>query len=153
MSLAYHLADIYVEELDKALGMSEAALPAPLSTLSQPFLTLAARTINKTTYERIQSALIEPLVSAFSSVSSENEDEDGERSSKRPRLSETEFTHLVPNACVADPKIDGAALPAAVKKALLKQIFQVAGDDATSDANRRRFYAFWKRYADDEDSV
>ena len=79
VSLAYHLADIYLEELDKALARTEDALPAPLTTLLEPFLTLAARTINKKTYERLQSALLEPLLSAFSQSAASDSEEDEEQ--------------------------------------------------------------------------
>lgn len=155
MSLAYHLADIYLEELDKALGRSEDVLPAPLSTLVHPFLTLAARTINKATYDRIQSALIEPLLSAFShtpaSSSDEDVDEDGERNRKRLRLSGSEYAHLVSNACIAESKVENATPPTAVRRALLKQIFDVAGQGTTKDANRRKLYGLWKRHTDEDD--
>ena len=154
MSLAYHLADIYAEELDKALARSEDAPPAPLNILIQPFLLLAARTVNKTTRERVQSALLEPLLSAFSQAPApedDDADEDGARRNKRPRLSEPEYSHLVSRACaVAQPQAQPAA---AIKKAMLTQIFDAAGDETTRDANRRKLYALWKRHADeDEDS-
>lgn len=159
VSLAYHLADIYLEELEKALVRTEDALPAPLTTLLEPFLTLAARTINKKTYERLQSALFEPLLSALSqsaasdSEGDEDEVEDGERRRKRRRLSEPEFAHVVANACASDPRKEGAMAPAAVKKALLKQIFDVAGAETTRDADRRKLYALWKSHADEDEET
>ena len=79
VSLAYHLADIYIEELDKPLEASEDPLPAPLSTPLEPFLTLAAHALKKTTYERLLSALFELLLSVLS-PSALSEDEGGERS-------------------------------------------------------------------------
>jgi ribosomal RNA-processing protein 1 len=159
VSLAYHLADIYLEELDKALGRTEDALPAPLNTLLEPFLTLASRTINKKTYERLQSALLEPLLSAFSpSAASEEEDqaEDGDdegRSRKRRRLSEPCFAHVVANVCASDPKAEGAMAPKTVKKALLKRIFDVAGAETTRDVDRRKLYALWKNHADEDEEL
>ena len=149
VGLAYHLADIYVEELDKALGASEDPLPAPLSTLLEPFLTLAARALNKTTYERLQSALFEPLLSALS-PSAPSENEDGERSRKRARLSGSEFEHVVANSCVSQSK-EGGMPPNAVKKALLKQMFDVAGEEGTRDSNRRKLFALYKSHTDEDD--
>lgn len=151
VSLAYHLADIYLEELDKALRSSDPAPPAPLTTLLEPFLTLAARTMNKTTYERLQSALFEPALAALSPAApQEEEDADEGRSRKRAKLSEPEFAHVASNSCVDDPKA-GALPPLAVKKALLKRIFDVAGEETTRDVDRRKLYALWKRHADDDE--
>ena len=149
--LAYHLADIYIEELDKALGASEDPLPAPLCTLVEPFLTLAARTLNKTTYERLQSALLEPLLSALAPAAP-SEDDDGERRRKRARLSEVQFEHVVANACVAQPK-EGAVPAVTAKKALLKQLFEVAGAESTRDANRRKLFALYKSHTDDDEDA
>ncbi|EJF67193.1 Nop52-domain-containing protein [Dichomitus squalens] len=147
-SLAYHLADIYLEELDKALGKSpvESPLPAPLSTLLAPFLALSARTPTSITLQRIQSALLEPLLTAFAS----RQDSD-EPSRKRPRLSTPEFPNLAANACTTNPPKEGSLDPFALRKAVLKQVFDVASEPDTRDANRRKLYAFWKEHIEDED--
>ncbi|KAI0652418.1 Nop52-domain-containing protein [Trametes meyenii] len=148
-SLAYHLADIYLEELDKALGNSPvpSPLPAPLSTLVAPFLTLAARTQTKTTYQRIQSALLDPLYTALGP----SEDSDEPRS-KRARLSTPTLHNLISNACSTSPK-EGPLRSSGLKKLLLKQMFDVASEPDTRDANRRKLYALWKEnMEDDEDS-
>ncbi|THH13471.1 hypothetical protein EW146_g6749 [Bondarzewia mesenterica] len=79
LSLAYHLADIYLEELDKAFvtqskndELENAALPTPLSTILSPFFYLAARTSSNHAYERVQSAVLEPL---FQTLASSHSDE------------------------------------------------------------------------------
>ncbi|PCH34048.1 hypothetical protein WOLCODRAFT_87225 [Wolfiporia cocos MD-104 SS10] len=107
-SLSYHLADIYLQELEKALGNppQPLSLPAPLSTLLTPFITLAARTPSNITYQRIQSTLLEPL---FSSLKPARHD-DEPPSRKRPRLSTPTFSNLRSNACLSDPKSEGALL-------------------------------------------
>ncbi|GJE87686.1 Nop52 domain-containing protein [Phanerochaete sordida] len=149
VGLAYHLADIYIEELDKALAAAEDPLPAPLGTLVAPFLALAARTPTKAAYDRLQSALLEPLLGALAPASP-SEDEEGERRRKRARLASTEFEHLVQHMCVSQPK-DGAVPAAVVRKALLKQIFDVAGEESTRDANRRKLFALYKSHTDEDD--
>jgi len=148
-SLSYHLADIYLEELDKALAKSpvDSPLPAPLSILLAPFLTLAARTPVTVTYQRLQSALLGPL---FDVLSPEREDDEPVR--KRPRLSSPEYPTLVSNACAMDPKAEGAVEKRTLKSALLKRMFEVASEQDTRDANRRRMYALWKEHMEDEDS-
>ncbi|KAH9947101.1 Nop52-domain-containing protein [Amylocystis lapponica] len=129
-SLSYHLADIYLEELDKALGNTPTrSLPAPLSTILTPFLTLAART---------------PTADG-------EDDEGGPRRRKRPRLSTPTYTNLTCNACATDPTSEGALESGKLKKALLRQLFEVASEQDTRDANRRKMYAFWKNHTEEED--
>ena len=163
-SLPYHLADIYLEELDKASSSSQDSSPppAPLTSILDPFFSLAARTPAKMTVQRIESALLEPLFnaldSALSSAASENksdeededEDEDNSRSRKRPRLSKSpEFPNIIAHSCVVGEKGDDASGAADLRKGLLKRLFEVASEESTRDANRRKIYKFWKARADD----
>ncbi|OSX66937.1 hypothetical protein POSPLADRAFT_1051101 [Postia placenta MAD-698-R-SB12] len=149
-SLGYHLADIYLEELDKALGTTSTSPPppAPLSTLFTPFFTLAARTHTNATYQRIQSELLEPLYAALKPP----QEEDEPPRHKRPRLSAPSYPHLVENACLSDPKAEGAVKRGALRKALLRRMFDIASEQDTRDANRRKLYALWKSQMEDEDS-
>ena len=57
-SLAYHLADIYLDELNKALS-APSSKPAPLTTLLAPFVELAARTPSRVVFGRVRGALLE----------------------------------------------------------------------------------------------
>ncbi|EPQ60352.1 hypothetical protein GLOTRDRAFT_113017 [Gloeophyllum trabeum ATCC 11539] len=95
-SLSYHLSDIYLEELDKAMVNSPIPdpQPAPLCTLLSPFFILAARTPSNITYQRIQSALIDPLFAALKPVRVESESEDTSRR-KRQRLEEPDYSNLI----------------------------------------------------------
>lgn len=149
-SLAYHLSDIYLEELDKAMASTQASspLPAPLSKVIAPFLFLAARTSTSTTYKRIQSALFIPLFSALSSSD--------QRDSKPPsqtyiRLSEQDtYPNIVSNACMDDPKGEGRVEGVVLGQKLLRAIFEVASAADTQDSNRRKMYALWRDGAEDE---
>jgi ribosomal RNA-processing protein 1 len=155
-SLAYHLSDIYIEELDKALATPPSSsptptstpLPAPLSTLLTPFFSLAAHTPTNTTYLRIQSALFEPLFSALSP-------EDQPPSLKRIKLSSSpataEYPNLVNNACVDDPKGEGKVEGSVLRKRLLRRVFEVASEPETRDSNRRKMYALWKDSVDENE--
>ncbi|TFK77367.1 Nop52-domain-containing protein [Pluteus cervinus] len=147
-SLAYHLADIYIEELDKALGNENQVLPAPLSPLLHPFFTLAARTQSNTTYQRIKTALFEPLISSLESR------KDEPPSAKRIRLAEPDeqtYLNLIANACMRKPKQEGKLEPLTLKSKLLRVVFETASQPDTRDSNRRKLYALWKANADDAD--
>lgn len=156
VGLTYHVCQIYLEELNKAIGIeaedeSEHHSPAPLLTLLAPLFTLAARAPITRTYDRVQEDAFVPLLDTLKP----SEEEDGPRSRKRPRLeagvSSAPLAHLVANACANDPK-DGPQKSAVLLKALLDQIMNKAGEDGTRDASRRRMYALYKKYADDVDS-
>lgn len=153
-SLAYHLADVYLEELDKAFAKPPIPdpLPAPLSTLSHPFFAVLARTPTNATLRRVQNAFLEPLLSALTIKADpdSDEDEDGERNRKRPKLSESQYENLLQNSCTDSPE-EGAIGKGMLKKTILKQTFDIASEESTRDANRRKLYAIVKSHADDDD--
>jgi len=155
-SLAYHLADIYLEELDKAVNSTGPCPPVPLSTILSPFLTLAARTPSNTTYLRLQTSLFNPLLSALFLASVPSQDylpNDSEQSQpKRSRVTDPNFQHLVHNSRgrVSDT---GAQAPRALRSGLLKEIFNVASREDTRDANRKKMYAIWKEGMEDGGEV
>lgn len=160
-SLAYHLADIYLEELNKALTNSPSSSPlesppspAPLSTLLSPFFTLAARTSNNTTYQRIQSALLDPIFAALkvaAQAERAGEDEDGGPDRKRRRLDAQDYPSIVSNSCATNPRVEGAMESGKLRAVLLKSMFEFASEAETRDANRRKLYALRKANMDDEE--
>jgi ribosomal RNA-processing protein 1 len=142
-SLAFHVSDVYLEELDKALATTPPS-PAPLSLILSPFFTLAARTQTNTTYKHIQETIFDPLFDAlrFSQP---------EESPNQKRLSlESSFSNLISNSCVSNPR-DGAVGSAELRKALLRRIFNVASEESTRDSNRRKMYAVFKAAKEYED--
>ncbi|KAG2155550.1 Nop52-domain-containing protein [Suillus clintonianus] len=143
-SLAFHLSEIYFEELEKALSSSESPPPAPLSTLLSPFIGLAARTPTITTYKHIQSSLFEPLRNSLKSSSNPP-------SRKKARTSSPDYSKLLANACTSSSDSDPAMDTDAVRKSILQKIFDIASETETRDANRRRMYAFYKDAVDDDD--
>ena len=150
--LAYHIADIYLEELNRAIASKSDAepVPAPLCVLSKPIFSQLARTPNTTTFKRMQTAFLEPLVHALSEkATSDDEDEgDGQPSQKRPRLDT--YDDLVAHACV-DAIDEGIVTKSSLRRAILKRIFSLASEESTRDANRRKLYAFVKNYDDDDE--
>ncbi|KAK7686731.1 hypothetical protein QCA50_010331 [Cerrena zonata] len=149
-SLTYHLADIYLEELNKALANppTPSSLPAPLSSLLSPYFNLAARTPSNVTYQRIQSALIDPL---FAALSTEGESNAGASNQKRskPTASDNTYPNIIENSCGTDPK-EGPLDKVSLRKVLLARLFDIASEQDTRDSNRRKLYAVWKTYVDDE---
>jgi ribosomal RNA-processing protein 1 len=148
LSLKYHLADIYLEELNKVLAWDseagdECPPPAPLDTLIAPFLTLLARTPTNHAYDRVMSAILEPLIQSLTPPGSEEPP-----SKKRRRLLGDEISFVAENSCMSNsPTSDRPSL----HQALLKQVFSVASEQDTRDSNRRRLYKFWKSNLDDDD--
>lgn len=156
MSLKYHLADIYLEELDKVLAWDSEAGDerpprVPIDTLIAPFLTLLARTPSNHAFDRVTSAVLEPLVQSLAPASSPEPP-----SKKRRRLLGTERSFVADNACTSSPPTTTAVAAAdtgksALHQALLKQVFSVASERDTRDSNRRRLYKFWKSNLEDDD--
>lgn len=148
--MTYHLADIYTDELNKASANPPvpSPLPTPLTILLNPFFGVAAHTPNKTTYQRIQTALIDPLLDALATPAQDNDGEPPAR--KRQKMAET-YEDLLVNACSVDPRKEGILSRVALRKKLLQRIFDVASQGATRDANRRKMYAIWKSNTDDDD--
>jgi len=165
LSFKYHLADVYLEELDKVLAsFSEEASDddddddrpspkspprAPLDALIAPFLTLLARTPSNHTFERLMSAVLEPLIQSFAPPPGAA----GEPpSKKRRRLLGTELSSLEHNSCISgSPTTSVETDKSSIHQALLKQVFAVASEQDTRDSNRRRLYKFWKSNLEDDD--
>ncbi|KAF9225487.1 Nop52-domain-containing protein [Gyrodon lividus] len=145
-SLTFHLAEIYLEELENALASSEPSLPVPLLALLSPFITLAAHTPTNTTYKHLQEALFQPLLTALQPRTS--------NPCKRARVSILEYPTILTNVCTYAPKMDPPLDAGALRETILQKLFAVASAQDTRDANRRKMYALYKSAVeDDEDSV
>lgn len=158
-SLTYHLADIYLEELDKVLastdvesssGSGEEPPPAPLLSLLVPFFQISARTISNVTYQRIQTSLLDPL---FNSLKPPLPASDPP-SKKRPRLSnDPAFLNVLANSCLESPKEEGKVDRNQLRKSLLRKLFDVASSTDARESNRRKMYAIWKDGMAEEDDT
>ncbi|KAF9535665.1 ribosomal RNA processing protein [Crepidotus variabilis] len=150
-SLSYHIADIYLEELEKTLKSSPECLPVPLSTVIDPFFSLAAQTPTSIAFKRIQTAVFDPLFSALEpSIPSDTKDQP--RKSKRIKLSnEPSYPNVVSNSCYEDSRTEGKVSGSLLKRKLLKRMFAVAGQTNTKDSSRRKMYGIWKEWYIEED--
>ena len=146
--LTYHLTEIWFAELDKACAAATAQKPAPLKVVLEPFLSLAAKTPNKATYQQIQANLIDPLVSALSPPLESDEPP----KPKRLKTGHAEgFPHLLANSCFvpSDESLDKSRL----RKGILEYIFEVASQEDSKDSNRRKLYAICKANIDEDDDI
>ena len=149
LGLPHHLSDIYLEELDKAMATtSEKTLPAPLNSLLKPFVSLMALTSSSVTYKRVQSSLLEPLLEALTPPPPSTSDEPN---AKRIRREPNSYTAVISNACFEHPETSGALDRVALKKKLLRTVFEVASRPDTKDSSRRKMYAMWNEGGEDED--
>ncbi|KAG8942601.1 hypothetical protein FRC04_003588 [Tulasnella sp. 424] len=154
-SLAYHLADVYLEELEKALDSSESTCPVPILDVIHPFLAFAARTPVKASVPRLQDAIFQPLTSALAQAASE------EPPTKRARLATgtpspafsttiarstlDHSRHYKSKASTSTTALDSApSEPQEIRKAILKAILDIGGQPETREHNRKKLFAFWK---------
>lgn len=125
MSLATHLGDVYLQELDKVLADSEE--PAPLVEILRPHIVLVARTRNSTLHRRLVESVFTPLLAAL---------KDG-----------GEFENIAAKSTVDGEEVDARGLRAA----LLRALFNEAAQESTIESNRRKLYALVRAEEDDED--
>lgn len=150
-ALSYHLSEIWLTELDKASASasgSNTRKPVPLKLVLAPFLTLAAQTPNKVTYQQIQANLIDPLLGALSQPGP------GEPPLPEPSKADgtcDDFPSLLTNSCLSpsDERLDRGQL----LKGVLKYLFEVASREDSKDSNRRKLYAICNANLDEDDDV
>lgn len=126
VGLIYHISDVYLEELDRALaGTKNTHLDQdqlPLSKLVSPWLPLLSRVQATSTHRHITDHVLVPLLDALSSGN--------------------ETFHYV---------VESVGDIETTRRALLQSLFDTAGNVATTDTNRRKLYQIYRAYADDDD--
>lgn len=92
------------------------------------------------------STLITPLLTAFTLASPSI---DSERPSKKVKIDQPVYAHLIMHSCIGDAGSEDRASPDELKKALLQRIFDAAAAPEAVESNRRKMYKLW-REEDDE---
>ncbi|KAF8332631.1 ribosomal RNA processing protein [Cantharellus anzutake] len=179
--LTYHLADIYLEELNKVLfTVQEEELAPSLPKIIDPFLRLASETSNDAIFARINKGVLRPLLSALRKASpsyTTTSTSDPRRARKRPRMekgshrseddedqaedkSEADadaplyFVVRKSRGFFSDGNESSKALPPKdLLESVLKAIFDAASRDTSKDSRRRRLYALWKSAKANQDDV
>ncbi|KIK30210.1 hypothetical protein PISMIDRAFT_644766 [Pisolithus microcarpus 441] len=144
-SLSYHLADIYLEELDKVIASLDSPSPVPLLSLVHPFITLAARTPTSTTYKHLENALFRPLLAVLRPHRTSNPQ-------KRARLSGSPLANIPSAACKHDPSSEGAIDAPTLRQEVLQMLFDIASTESARDSNRRKMHALYRELAEDHDA-
>ncbi|KAK9900572.1 Nop52-domain-containing protein [Cystobasidium minutum MCA 4210] len=146
ISVAYHILDIYITELERSVSdLSEeeedalSSQPVPLLKLVEPLIQELAIVVNKDHYKRIVDNIFEPLMDMLDEAKGE------EPSSKRRRL-ETED---------GDDHEEGEQTllrgqPASLKLDILRKMFSTGAKEDTDPVNRKRLYKFAADHGLDE---
>ncbi|WWD20320.1 hypothetical protein CI109_104796 [Kwoniella shandongensis] len=152
-SIATHLADIYLDELNKALGMPEVdSQPAcPFTAVLQPHILLLTRTPTSHVHTRLMSSIFTPLLASLSLASTTPSTD--ERPSKRSKKesSESMYAHIVMHSCVGDEGKEERNGAEKLRMALLKSMFLAAADGKAGETNRRKVYTVWRQEGGDDD--
>lgn len=166
VSIAWHLADIWLDELDKVaqaeaeeregveVGADEGAGRIPVVDLLQPFIVCAARAPNPLTLQRFLDGIFRPLVDACVAHTAAAGDE------KRAKRRKVDADGLGGNAVDEDEDedADDLAYEALIsqststsaehlRSSFVRRLFEEAsksseGPGAVKEANRRKIYAF-----------
>ncbi|KAI5474876.1 hypothetical protein MNV49_002320 [Pseudohyphozyma bogoriensis] len=141
-SIAYHLADIYVDEIESSISTPLVTLPSPPSTipllsLLAPFYTTLSLAPSSTLFTRVSSNVFVPLLEA----SLTKPEPEGK---KRKFASE-----------IVKPTFDGVFEKSEeereeVGKKVLERLFEVGGGKETNEVNRRRLYVLYKEWAGED---
>ena len=134
-------------------------------TLLEPFFVLASQTPSNITFKRIQTGLLDPLVSSLTDASRPRHDDSSVPSRKRQKLfSDTvellagdsalpedfPLRHVVMHSTVGGPdKVPSS--PRIIKSSVIQSLFETASREATRDSNRRKIYAICKNAKDEDD--
>ncbi|GAA6034458.1 hypothetical protein JCM8097_002735 [Rhodosporidiobolus ruineniae] len=148
-SLAYHLSDIFVDEIERLASSTlsasaDSAFPAersfPLNSLLAPFRSTLAICPTTTMFSRITTEVFTPLLDAMlpAPVQPPSKRRKGAPAPKRP-----EYPGILALAVEAEGAGEGdEAAGEEIGKQVLKRLFEEGGKAETSDVNRRRIYAF-----------
>ncbi|ORX37697.1 nucleolar protein,Nop52-domain-containing protein [Kockovaella imperatae] len=147
-SIATHLADVFLDELDQTLSLPEVSSqpPCPLISLLQPHIDLLAHTPTQTVHTRVMSTLFQPLLDALHAASPDPEE--AERPRKK-RKDEPMYAHIIME-CSVDGNNKASSVQ--LRKALLQALFHAASQEDALDVNRRKIYKVCREEGgDDED--
>ncbi|KAE8541763.1 hypothetical protein D1P53_001936 [Cryptococcus gattii VGV] len=154
-SISTHLSDIYLDELNKVLGLPEVdSQPAcPIAAVLQPHITLLARTPLSTVHTRIMSSVFSPLLTSLTLASS-SLDRNDERPAKRSKKSiedEPMYAHVVMHSCVGEGGKQERNSADQLRNAVLRAMFNEAANPKSTEPNRRKIYKVWREEGGDDD--
>jgi ribosomal RNA-processing protein 1 len=124
ISVAYHIIDIYVEELERSFEdrSPDDEEPAPLAELLQPWVDVLSCTASKAAFQRVLDNVFDPVLNEIQS----------EEVGKRQK---TDLTPVTLELTLANQ-------PTGLDKAILERLFQAGAKDSTDPVARKRLYAY-----------
>ncbi|BGP46977.1 hypothetical protein JCM10450v2_002829 [Rhodotorula kratochvilovae] len=155
-SIAYHLADIYNDEIERTCAAhlsassdsnSDSPAPSPsrvvpLTLLLDPVYSTLAICPTKVMYTRFTENVFEPLLAAFLPPKPAPRPQKRKRTDPPPPA-RPEYPGIL--ACARE----GAGVvkaDEAIGKAVLRRLFEEGGKEGTDETNRRRIYQFVATY-------
>lgn len=153
-SLAYHLADIYVDELERSLPEvpASALRVVPLVPLLQPFLTTFALCPSSTMFARIADNL---FISLFDYSVPLPPQPKSKRRKIESQLAIIEYPRIFEQSQVEEMTgnegvEEGRRL---CGEGVLAALFAEGGKKETNEVNRRRMYKLWREKSGESDAV
>ncbi|PWN35242.1 Nop52-domain-containing protein [Meira miltonrushii] len=139
--LMYHVCDIYLEELDKALSMEaeeeDDTKTVPITSLLKPFIDMAAACHASQHFDRMLKAVIVPyLDDCLVSETEQNARNNVDRASKRQKRStdggsQCEYPNIFKRANASATEL---------RSQVFSELFDVASRAESVEARRRRIY-------------
>ncbi|KAG8852684.1 hypothetical protein FRB96_008540 [Tulasnella sp. 330] len=154
-SLACHMSDVYLEELEKAINDSEPTPETiPILDLLYPFMTYSSQISVNSAYKRVMESILDPFLSATTNtVTSDQEPHPKrvKRSSSSTFIPSPDYSAIISRAnlrcihkSIKPETLVVVATPDELRVAFLKTLFDVASLPDARDVNRKKMYAFWK---------
>lgn len=163
-SITYHLSDVYLEELEKAVVWSEenqeegtTSEPVPLLDLLQPWIDTVATVHSATVYKRLMDNVLQPLLRELLTVSKRKVKET-KRSEADHEFQDLQSGQLIKHARL--PSVDEVSTPddepamlrafqagkpgGLLRRGAYKRMFDTASLPTALDSRRHRLYTLWK---------
>lgn len=138
-SLCYHLADIYIDELENSISnplvSSTSTTPIPLAALLQPFFQTLAIAPSTTMFQRVVENVFDPLFDCtLIPTAPKDKRRKLESSSDKPQF------HGIIERTILEEDGEIGERRERVGKKLLEVLFVEGGKKETGEVNRRRIY-------------
>ncbi|GAA5975387.1 hypothetical protein JCM10908_005146 [Rhodotorula pacifica] len=149
LSLAYHLFDIYLDEIDRlasASSSSDSSPALPLLALLSPMYTVASHAPSQIMFTRLVDNVFTPLLDAFLGPKPEPNPK-RRRGNAAKRAKERAYPALRAAARRAaglevEEEAEETAADAKIGKRALRRLFEEGGKEETGEVQRRRIYNF-----------
>ncbi|POY76894.1 hypothetical protein BMF94_0147 [Rhodotorula taiwanensis] len=146
ISLAYHLFDIYLDEIERLVtpsdqdAASESDRSLPLLPLLGPMYTTAARAPLQIMFTRLVDNVFTPLLDAL--LPPKPEPRAKRRRGAAGRAKDPAYPGIRASAVEGTGVEDPSAAAEVVGKQVLKRLFEEGGQEETGETQRRRIYTF-----------